>query len=215
MGRPPKITDEAILAAARQVFLDQGIGASTVDIAARAGISEASIFKRFSTKQALFLAAIGLTKPPDWVKALSTQVPTAAIKTELIAIVGAMLAFYQEVLPRVIMLMAPGCPPPSVQFPPPPVRDSQLLALFLQRAIDQGYLRNCNAATIAHMIVGAISNYVATRTLMNNLTTASPPVQSLEPSVFLHHLMETLWVSIAPDNVAPDNVAPDSNRSPH
>jgi AcrR family transcriptional regulator len=45
MARPPKITNEEILAAARQVFLEQGEGGSTLEIAEKAGISEASIFK--------------------------------------------------------------------------------------------------------------------------------------------------------------------------
>jgi AcrR family transcriptional regulator len=57
MARSPKITNEEILAAARE-----GFGASTLAIAKKAGISEASNFKRFTTKQALFLAAIGVTE---------------------------------------------------------------------------------------------------------------------------------------------------------
>lgn len=40
MPRRPTVTNEAILEAARQVFLAQGFGASTVDIAKKAGISE-------------------------------------------------------------------------------------------------------------------------------------------------------------------------------
>jgi Bacterial regulatory proteins, tetR family len=64
MARTPKITNEAILAVAQQLFLEQGEKASTLEIANKAGISEASIFKRFATKQALFLAAIGITAPP-------------------------------------------------------------------------------------------------------------------------------------------------------
>jgi hypothetical protein len=44
MPRPPKITNEEILAAARQVFLAEGINGSTLEIGQKAGISEASIF---------------------------------------------------------------------------------------------------------------------------------------------------------------------------
>ncbi len=65
MARPPKITNDEILAAARQVFLEEGMGASTLKIAEKAGIAEASIFKRFATKQALFLAAIGISETPQ------------------------------------------------------------------------------------------------------------------------------------------------------
>jgi AcrR family transcriptional regulator len=104
MTRTPKIANEEILAAARQVFLEQGFGASTSVIAEKAGILETLIFKRFTTKQALFLAAMGIPETPKWVKTLSNDRPTAAVKSELTDICEQMFAFYQEVLPRVMML---------------------------------------------------------------------------------------------------------------
>ena len=58
MPRPVTIQDSAILDAARRVFLVRGYSASTAEIARRAGVSEGSLFKRFRTKTALFLAAI-------------------------------------------------------------------------------------------------------------------------------------------------------------
>jgi len=58
MGRPRLVADVAILAAAREVFLSRGAAATTQDVAAKAGLSQAAIFKRFSTKQELFLAAM-------------------------------------------------------------------------------------------------------------------------------------------------------------
>jgi AcrR family transcriptional regulator len=201
MGRTLKITNDEILEAARQVFLEQGSSASTLDIAERAGISEASIFKRFTTKQSLFLAAIGLSETPQWAKGLATQAPTAAVKSELTEICSEILAFYQEVLPRVLMMMAPGQLPSSApNFLPPPVRDSQLLAGFLEQAIAKKFLRPCDARTVAHMVIGAITNYVATHTMMNKLPT--PVRQSrkpLEPSLFIKNLIETLWAGIAPE----------------
>lgn len=206
MPRTPKITNEEILAAAREIFLAQGFGASTLEIAERAGISEASIFKRFTTKQALFLAAIGITETPKWVKALSSRVPTANIKTELTDICSEMLAFYLEVMPRVMMMMTPNNLPPLIQSPPPPVRDSQLLAGFLERAIERGYLRSsCNSTVVAHMLVGAITNYVAvqsitTHQMMDTPLPTMPKHQVLEPSQFIQHLIETLWKGITLDN---------------
>lgn len=219
MPRTPKITNEAILAAAREVFLAQGMGASTLEIADRAGISEASIFKRFTTKQALFLAAIGIAETPKWVKALSSRTPTADIKAELTDICSEMLAFYQEVLPRVMMMMAPGNLLHLTQSPPPPIRDSQLLAEFLERAIKGGYLRVGDPATIAHMLVGGITNYVATQAIASQslaLTKPLPAQKPLlcgtalqlsvvpkhpqrEPSQFIQCLIETLWMGIAPE----------------
>jgi AcrR family transcriptional regulator len=202
MARTPKITNEEILAAARQVFLEQGFGASTLVIAEKAGISEASIFKRFTTKQALFLAAMGITETPKWVKTLSSDRPKAAFKSELTDICEQMFAFYQEVLPRVMMMMAQGnmpFPPQSMPVPPP-IRDSRLLAEFLERAISQGYVRSCDAMTVADMIIGAITNYVMTQN-MSKLPIPSPlsKRKPIDSSIFVHNLIETLWIGIAPN----------------
>jgi AcrR family transcriptional regulator len=200
MARPPKITNEVILVAARQVFLAQGVGASTVDIAAIAGISEASIFKRFGTKQALFIAAMG-AETPKWVKGLPSQVPTAAIKSELTDISTQMLNFYLDVLPRVMMMMTQNnMPHPPVMGPPPPIRDTYLLAAFIDRAIKAKHLRSCDAVTIANIIVGSIVNYVISSNAPQNLPAPLPcPVPpSLPPDRFIEQLIETLWHGIAP-----------------
>jgi AcrR family transcriptional regulator len=202
MPRPPKITNEEILAAARQVFLDEGIGASTLKIAELAGISEASIFKRFATKQALFVAAMGISERASWVSELPHRQPTADIKAELTQLCGEMLAFYLEVLPRVMMMMVQNQQqfPPMVSFPPPPVRDTYLLTDFLERAIAQNYIQAKNTQVIAQMIVGAIVNYVITTTIASKAPFPIPFVLSVvDPDIFVENLIETVWMGIAPD----------------
>jgi AcrR family transcriptional regulator len=205
MSRPPKITNEEILAAAREVFLEHGVSASTLAIAEKAGISEASIFKRFATKQALFLAAIGISETPKWVKVLSSHTPSAEIRTELTQICIQILEFYQEVMPRVFMLMTQGSlpVPPNLPILPPPIRDSQLLAGYLDRAIAQGYLKPCDSTTLGHMIVGAINNYVITQTIAAKIPLPVsffvPKFKSIEPTTFIRNLIETLWAGIDPD----------------
>jgi AcrR family transcriptional regulator len=202
MARPPKITNEEILAAARQVFLEQGEGGSTLEIAEKAGISEASIFKRFVTKQALFLAAIGISKTPQYAKILASQTPTAEIRSELTEICTQMVGFYQEVMPRVLMMMTQtkSSLPPMV---PPPLRDTQLFTEYLDRAIAAGYLKPCDSMTVAHTIVGSIQNYAMTSAISNKIPLPIafilPKVRSIEPDIFIHNLLETLWVGIAPD----------------
>jgi AcrR family transcriptional regulator len=202
MPRPPKITNEEILAAARQVFLEQGESGSTLEIAEKAGISEASIFKRFVTKQALFLAAIGISETPQYVKLLSSQTPTAAIRLEITEICTQMLGFYQEVMPRVMMMMTQtkSCLPPLV---PPPLRDAQLFAAYLDRAIAQGHLKTCDSMTVAHAIVGAINSYAMTQTIANKipfpLPFVLPTLRSIEPTAFVENLIETIWAGISPD----------------
>jgi AcrR family transcriptional regulator len=199
MGRPPKVTNEEILTAARQVFLEQGSNASTLAIAEKAGISEAAIFKRFATKQALFLAAMGITEEREWVKVLSNYTPTAAVKSELIEICGQMLDFYLEVMPRVFMMMTQANSPHPPVVPPPPVRDTQLLAGYLDQAIAQGHLKPFDTITVAHLIVGAMTHYVVTQNIAGKWSTASPSptIQPIEPNTFIHNFVETLWTGIS------------------
>jgi AcrR family transcriptional regulator len=211
MARPPKITTEEIIAVARQVFLEQGAGASTLVIAERAGISEAAIFKRFGTKQALFLASMGISDNHPWIKVLSQGMPTAAIRTDLIEICSQILEFYQDVMPRVMMMMNQGntsFPPPMLD--PPPIRDTQLMAGYLERAIDKGYIKPCNAITVAHAIVGGINSYV----IVQNMSKLPFPVTSLlqvnsiasganisiEPDQFISNLIDTVWAGIDPNS---------------
>lgn len=60
MARPRTITDAGLLDAAREVFIRKGVGASTREIARRAGVSEGVLYQRYATKQDLFFASMVL-----------------------------------------------------------------------------------------------------------------------------------------------------------
>jgi AcrR family transcriptional regulator len=51
---------ERIVTAAIEVFAERGLEASTAEIAARAGVGEATLFRRFPTKEDLITAIIGV-----------------------------------------------------------------------------------------------------------------------------------------------------------
>src|SRR5256885_7618272 len=57
-GRPQIISDDELLDAARAVFLEHAVGATTAAIAKKARVSESVIFHRYKTKEALFLAVL-------------------------------------------------------------------------------------------------------------------------------------------------------------
>lgn len=63
MARRKTIADADLLAAAREVFTEGGFGASTREVARRAGVSEGVLFQRFSSKRELFFAAMVLPAP--------------------------------------------------------------------------------------------------------------------------------------------------------
>src|SRR5258708_10722995 len=64
MARRVSIQDDVILSAAREIFLENGLDATTSEIAAKAGVSHGIIFKRFKTKQGLFQTA--MREDSDW-----------------------------------------------------------------------------------------------------------------------------------------------------
>ncbi|MEH1846669.1 MAG: TetR/AcrR family transcriptional regulator [Nostoc sp.] len=205
MARTPRITNQQILEAARQVFLQQGFGASTLEIAQQAGISEASIFKRFSTKEKLFLAAMGIPEKPPWVNELESLCGKGNFKENLINICFQIMEFYREVLPRVMMLRSRGNPITELEGKEPkPMQEVKVLTAFLEHEINQGRLRPCNAKTVAHILLGSMMNYVFLEQISSQVTipTIELPLNSgdstTEVSPFVHSLVDIVWQGIAP-----------------
>jgi AcrR family transcriptional regulator len=104
MGRRKVIESETLLKIAREVFLEEGALGSTKDIAARAGISEAALFKRYPTKSALFLAA--LAPPPADKDYILAEVRAAKdARAALHVMARQVLAYYRMALPRMLHLI--------------------------------------------------------------------------------------------------------------
>ncbi len=105
MGRPKRIQDDELLAAAREVFVAEGFAASTRRIAARAGISEAVIYQRHGTKADLFFAAM---TPPvvDLDELFSSQGDEADARAQLERVTLGLLDYFRELVPLLMPLMA-------------------------------------------------------------------------------------------------------------
>jgi AcrR family transcriptional regulator len=106
MARPKTIADADLLDAARAVFVQKGIGASTRAIARRAGVSEGVLFQRYATKQELFFAAMAL--PTSGLGAL-LRARRADTRAHLEDAVVAMTDYFRETMPVLVPLLAhPG-----------------------------------------------------------------------------------------------------------
>lgn len=195
MARPITITDEQILEAARIVFLKDGMNASTVEIARLAGVSEGSIFRRFTTKEALFRAAIKPPEVPSWVRELEPLLGQGDMRNNLIRIAREITHFAQERIPFV-MLGWSHKPSPSDPAPEEGesavVRDSRRLARFLQEEVDRGRLRPCRAEMMARLLLGTCLNVVLDSVLNKK------PLNDEEVIRFADDLVGTLWEGIAP-----------------
>ena len=205
MARISRITNQQILEAARQVFLQQGFGASTLEIAQQAGISEASIFKRFSTKEELFFAAMGIPEKPLWVNELEFLCGKGNLKENLIKVCFQIMEFYREVLPLIMMLRSRGnALPEHGGKEPKPIKDVKALTAFLEREINQDRLRPCDPQTVAHILLGSLMNYVFVEQISSqaSISTTELPLNSghraTEVSPFVQSLVDIVWQAIAP-----------------
>ena len=110
MGRPREITDQEILAQARECFLEAGPTLSAAAIARKLGISEGTLFNRFSTKEQLMRRALGVPEP-RWVELLVSDSPD--LHAQLVRVARSLLSFFQEAMPAMNLLRAAGSHPAS------------------------------------------------------------------------------------------------------
>src|SRR5262245_46157570 len=104
MARPVSIKDETIITAAREVFLERGIQATTAEVAQRAGVSEGSVFKRFKSKSELFHAAMGdRILEIEWVSSLPERVGRGEVRDNLAELGMQIIAFFRELMPIMMM----------------------------------------------------------------------------------------------------------------
>ncbi len=105
MGRPKLIQDHELLAAAREVFVEKGLAASTREIAKKAGISEAVVYQRYATKSDLFFAAM---VPPAFEveELLTSQSRDCDVQAHLEKIAIQMMGYFRKLMPILLPLTA-------------------------------------------------------------------------------------------------------------
>lgn len=166
MARPTSISTEHIVDVARRLFLDGGYGVSTSAIASAAGISEGTIFKRFPTKESLFMAAMGLPNPA-FLAELPGRVGTGDIRGRLLEVAREMHAFYAQLMPRMMMMMSKGASTPMAQFDgmdvPPPVRILLALRAYFEAEHAAGRLCCDRPELAARLFTGGIVHFVVLR----------------------------------------------------
>ena len=104
MGRHKTISDDDVLAAARRVFQAKGHEASTREIAASVGISEAVLYQRFKNKNALFFASM-LPCGPDVLAVLGPPEPPDEARAYVRRVVERMAHYFLECVPAGMQVM--------------------------------------------------------------------------------------------------------------
>ena len=167
MPRPVSISDSQILDAARQVFLERGIRATTSEVAARAGVSEGILFKRFASKDQLFRCAMELPRNPyeaPWLNKLPSRVGKTTIAEQFEEIVREAIQFFHRIVPLAMMSWSnapPGGIPAHLDVPEPaPTITKRLLSEYFAAEQRIGRLRKVNPDLLARVFIGTVFNYV-------------------------------------------------------
>jgi AcrR family transcriptional regulator len=165
MARPATITDERILAAAREVFLEKGITATTAMVARRAKVAEGSLFNRFPTKRELFTAAMRPEmEDPEWLRTLDQRVGAEDVAAVLEDLGLQMVDFFRRLMPLMMMCWSNPGPkgvPDLLSAPnPPPLRALKRLAGFFEAQMRAGALERHDPEIVARAFLGGVQNYV-------------------------------------------------------
>ena len=188
MARPVSISEDAILDAARRVFLKHGYQAGTAQVAHEAGVSAGSLFKHFKTKQALFLAAMAVeSQEQEWEARLMQSVGTGNIHRTLEHVGLQMLRRLQVLMPCIMMVNASGVTftrAGQCENDPPPLRLIRLLTRYFRAEIKAGRLVMAAPGIYAHTFVGAISHYVFCEQVFN--------YRSGPPAAYVRTVVETI-----------------------
>ena len=189
------ITDEHLLGAARAVFLEAGAGATTAAVAARAGVSEALIFKRFRTKARLFERAMAGGRP-RWVGELErTDLP---FPDQLERIATGMIESMRADMPSSMLLWSrnPG-KPRFTTTASAPVVGMKILSAWFEAQMDAGRMRRSDPEMFARVYSGAIVAFSMSE--MTGLAALMP----LATTTFVRGLVDALWQGARPEPPSP------------
>jgi len=198
MARPRTVSDEAILEAARAVFLEEGSTASTQIVADRLGVSQAALFKRFGTKKALLLGALSPPAVPDFVPLLDQGPDLQRCPREQLTEIGvAVCRFFEMLLPRLMALHSAGFDTHEILTRyevPPPLLALQAMSAWLERASGAGLIRVGASRGLAQAFLGSLH--------MRAFSAHLAGIRGSEDDLVrdVHELVSTLWFGIAPSS---------------
>lgn len=170
-GRPPVIDSARLLAVAREVFLERGIRATTLEVAEQAGVSEGSLFHRFKSKEGLFAAAMNFNaeEAPRLLRGALRDIEGLEVREGLVKLSTTLLEIGRIALP--IMMMSWSNPKLSGETPFDKKRAGfreflKEFGAYLEGKMDEGELRRIDAEVLARSLIGSMHHYAMTRTLM-------------------------------------------------
>lgn len=178
MARPPRVSRDQILAAARKAFVLRGFAGTTLaDIAKDIGITPSGILKHFDTKQVLFAAAMsGRDVPlPPGVAELERVDASADPRVVLRRVAEQVVPFIQNVIGTAIAVqMHLRTQQTTVVLPfdtasdeTPPRRGLRILTDYFTRAMNATVIRPGDPRAMALLFMGQLQSYVFIHHVLN------------------------------------------------
>jgi AcrR family transcriptional regulator len=174
MGRPPRISSEQILDAARKAFSARGFAAATLgEIAKDLDVTPAAILRHFDSKQELFNAAMSTRAivVPEFVTALAQLDPRSDPRDVLRDFARRLVPFLSAVIRPAIAVQMHSTTV-VVPFDPsddevPPRRVLRFLADYFFRAMKAGTIRRADPQALALLYLGQLQAYVFLHQVLN------------------------------------------------
>ena len=142
---------------AREAFLELGPHTSTTVIAERVGVSQATLFKRFGSKDALLVQALLPREGWPMLALLSAGPGDGPMRGQLTDLLLAMAAFFDQMAPCLTALRSSGAFPPRFEGegPSPPILARLRLTEWLVAFQARGELKA--TADTEHLAVALIA----------------------------------------------------------
>lgn len=200
MSRPTTISDEAILEAARHVFLTRGPSGTTAEVAARLGISEGSIYKRWKTKIALFHAAMSISEEGSWIATLSSRIGKGELKTQLTELALAMIELFRSIIPLHMLSASLGDDAHTAMRRPdsPAIVARRRLAAYFEAERRLGRIRQVDCDVLARTMIGALYSFVALAVM-----TGDHDPNPIDDQTYARGLVDVLLHGVVPADKAP------------
>lgn len=200
MARPRTIQNTDLLSAAKEVFIEQGFSATTASIAQRAGVSEGTLFKRFATKEDLFVAAMGLSEYGEWRAILLASSGQGEVRHNLERAALGLLSETDERMKNVVAVFSRGIDPshnPLLHKLGESGRaDVAAFAAYLQAEMRLGRVRLLDVEVAAITLIGALGTYIHSQCLP--APPGAVPAESIEAGRFVQGLLDVVWPGLQP-----------------
>jgi AcrR family transcriptional regulator len=205
MPRPQAFTDDQLLAAAREVFLERGVLATTAEVAARAGVAEGTLFYRFKTKAALFQAALRPDmEEPHWLASLEALAATEDLEAALCSLGVEVLTHFRKAVPLLMLQGSNPLPARAAAGAPAgpgehaPAQAVRRLSAFFEAHMRAGRLRPAPPDVTARVFLGGFMNYAFHEAMAPEAATPHAPA---EP--YVREVVALLLSGLAPTPQAP------------